>query len=466
MSSTIGRALAGAVATILPERRIYIQTTEGVRRLRLRPAAQLGVLALGAGALAGAGAAGATLIPATGGVLASAAHDTPAGYAAPLSFSEAADPQLEQLRTGYETRLAQMTAEQLRLEVELQKARQRHELAAAELKRKERALAEASNELTLAAQELSRLRTASGREAEEELESGEALTSAQAELARLRLELAEAMQAKDGMARTLDTFAQTMEQVIAERDDATAKAETLDEKIATISEEQTQLLDTLEEAAKVSLGGMTEMFERTGLDLGRILDETSQDYTGSGGPFEALAEQVDGRDGETELRVAAVMSSLEQVSLMRYAAQRLPFGMPVKSARRTSDFGPRRDPLGRGRALHKGIDFAGPRGTPILATADGVVTFAGRQRGYGNIVIISHAFGVETRYAHLHRLHVKPGQQVSRGAHIADMGNTGRSTGTHLHYEVRIDEEAVNPAHFLEAPRQILTRHEAPYVRG
>lgn len=454
MSSMIGRALSGAVSTILPERRIYVQTSEGVRRLRLGPVAQLGCLVLGAGALAGAGAAGATLVPATGGVLASAAHDTPGAYAAPLSFSEAVNPQLEQLRTGYETRLAQMTAEQLRLEVELQTARRRHEEAATELKRKERALDEASNELTIAAQELSRLRTASGRHDDVELGSTEALTTAQGELGRLRFELAEAKQSKDGLARTLDTFAQTMEQVIVERDDATAKAETLDEKIATISEEQTQLLDTLEEAAKVSLGGMKEMFERSGLDLDRILDETAEDYTGSGGPFEALAEQVDGRDGQTEIRVAALMDSFEQVNLMRFAARRLPFGVPVTGVRMTSNFGPRSDPLGRGRALHKGVDFAGPRGTPILATADGVVSFAGRQRGYGNIVIISHPFGIETRYAHLNRLHVKTGQRVERGDRIADMGNTGRSTGNHLHYEVRIDAEAVNPADFLQASRR------------
>jgi murein DD-endopeptidase MepM/ murein hydrolase activator NlpD len=106
--------------------------------------------------------------------------------------------------------------------------------------------------------------------------------------------------------------------------------------------------------------------------------------------------------------------------------------------------------------MHDGLDIAAPRGTPIYSTASGVVTFAGRQSGYGIVVKIRHAFGFETVYAHLSRENVSVGQSVRRGDRIADMGSTGRSTGSHLHYEIRIDRMPVNPIKFIEATRDVL----------
>jgi murein DD-endopeptidase MepM/ murein hydrolase activator NlpD len=94
--------------------------------------------------------------------------------------------------------------------------------------------------------------------------------------------------------------------------------------------------------------------------------------------------------------------------------------------------------------------------TPIYATADGIVTLAGRQGGYGRVVKIRHAFGFETVYAHLNRARVKVGQRVGRGDRIGDMGSSGRSTGNHVHYEIRIDTKPVNPVKFIEAARDVL----------
>lgn len=105
--------------------------------------------------------------------------------------------------------------------------------------------------------------------------------------------------------------------------------------------------------------------------------------------------------------------------------------------------------------MHNGHDFAGPHGTDIVSTADGTVTFAGWQSGYGKLVKIRHAFGFETRYAHLTTIRVKRGQRVSRGQHIGDMGSTGRSTGTHLHYEIRSGGTALNPKPFVDAGRNV-----------
>jgi murein DD-endopeptidase MepM/ murein hydrolase activator NlpD len=155
-------------------------------------------------------------------------------------------------------------------------------------------------------------------------------------------------------------------------------------------------------------------------------------------------------------RLGEVMLGLDRMNLLRIAAGRVPYAMPVTSSFRfTSGYGYRSDPKGGGRRLHRGIDLAGPRGTPIYATADGVVTSAKYESGYGNTVRIQHDFGFETVYAHQSRLLVRTGQQLSRGARIGDMGSTGRVTGVHLHYEVHLRGQPVNPMTYLEAARNV-----------
>ncbi len=114
-----------------------------------------------------------------------------------------------------------------------------------------------------------------------------------------------------------------------------------------------------------------------------------------------------------------------------------------------SGFGYRIDPFTRRVRLHKGIDIDGPPGAPVVAAADGVVIFRGADAGYGLMVEIDHGYGVTTRYGHLSSIKVKLGERVKRGQIIGTIGNTGRSTGPHLHYEVRIGGEAVNPMYFI-----------------
>lgn len=115
----------------------------------------------------------------------------------------------------------------------------------------------------------------------------------------------------------------------------------------------------------------------------------------------------------------------------------------------TSGFGVRRDPITRGRAHHQGVDIAASPGAPVHATADGLVTRASRQGGLGKAVFLSHGYGLSTRYGHLSEIVVEPGQRVRRGDLIGHVGNTGRSTGYHLHYEVHLDGKPVNPMGYL-----------------
>ncbi|WP_230292059.1 M23 family metallopeptidase [Croceicoccus sp. Ery5] len=129
----------------------------------------------------------------------------------------------------------------------------------------------------------------------------------------------------------------------------------------------------------------------------------------------------------------------------------IPSRMPLSTARFSSSYGSRIHPVTGRRANHKGIDMAAPSGTPIYATADGTVDMAQWFGGYGNFIKIEHGGDLETRYGHLSKLNVRPGQDVKKGDLIGFVGSTGRSTGPHLHYEVRIAGEAVDPTPYLHA---------------
>jgi murein DD-endopeptidase MepM/ murein hydrolase activator NlpD len=115
----------------------------------------------------------------------------------------------------------------------------------------------------------------------------------------------------------------------------------------------------------------------------------------------------------------------------------------------TSDFGQRLDPYTAERVTHGGMDIAAPHGKEVYAPSDGTVVFSGLEGGYGNVIVIDHGYGIKTRYGHLAKMLVKAGDRVKRGAHIAAVGNTGRSTGPHLHYEVRVNGLPQNPRKFI-----------------
>lgn len=142
-------------------------------------------------------------------------------------------------------------------------------------------------------------------------------------------------------------------------------------------------------------------------------------------------------------------------ALKATAAQRLfllhgiPNGVPIQATRISDRFGMRKNPVTGKRAMHEGIDFVAPRGTPVYATADGVVEFSGHQSGFGRVVILQHNFGFRTYFAHLSKAEVKTGDLIAKGQLIGESGNSGRSTGPHLHYEIRRLYTAINPAPFL-----------------
>ena len=174
-------------------------------------------------------------------------------------------------------------------------------------------------------------------------------------------------------------------------------------------------------------------------------------FQGQGGPFEAVAPLKAG-----DPKFKQLFMSWKKLDRVEQGTIAIPSTMPVSGTNFTSGYGVRSDPF-RGRAaMHTGIDLAGPIGTQIRATADGYVQRSEWVSGYGNLVELSHGRGIQTRYGHLSKLLVAPGQRVKRGDLIALMGSTGRSTGSHLHYEVRIDGKAVNPTPFMQTNDYLL----------
>lgn len=133
----------------------------------------------------------------------------------------------------------------------------------------------------------------------------------------------------------------------------------------------------------------------------------------------------------------------------RIKSRLLPTNMPVRAAYNSSSFGWRLDPFNGRNAFHEGLDFPSPTGTPVMSAADGVVTSAYFHVQYGNMLDVDHGNDITTRYAHVSRFRVKVGDIVKRGQHVADVGSTGRSTGPHLHFEVRVRQVAQDPKKFL-----------------
>jgi murein DD-endopeptidase MepM/ murein hydrolase activator NlpD len=221
-----------------------------------------------------------------------------------------------------------------------------------------------------------------------------------------------------------------------------------------VERDQMQRLEQLTDGAARTSQAIRKIVGRTGValpendvaELAPTDEATGSTGAAIGGPF---VEPVN--DDGFGQSLAALDSALVELERTRSQVRELPFGNPSPASDITSDFGNRLDPfLGR-LALHAGIDFRATVGTRIRATAPGTVTNAGQTGGYGNMVEIDHGNGVASRYAHLSTVLVKVGDRIKAGDVVAKSGNTGRSTGPHLHYEIRLNGQAVDPMRFLNA---------------
>lgn len=438
--------MKSAFSAALPEKRILIQSERGARYIRISSRAQW---------------LAAALAVATIGWLAVSTAD----FAVDMVAADAEAGQGLDLGEAYRARLTELTEERDQRAAEAQSAQVRFQTAMEQISRQQSALLEEVEQRRELSSALDLMRT---RLAETVAQRDAASESNDRLLARMN-EVSASLKAGgsgEELADTLQIVTAALSEAVVARDTAAAERELLAAELAETERElrvatrrQDDMIAKLRDAVGESYGSLEGLLARTSLDVDSVLATTRQEYSGQGGPLVPLGVSTRSYDDGAAAQASPfdeLMIDIDRMNLLRIAIGKVPYALPVLDAYRfTSGFGYRRDPKGRGRRMHAGVDFAAPKGTPIYATADGVVTDAGTESGYGRVVRIQHEFGFETVYAHQTRLLVKPGQRVSRGDHIGDMGATGRVTGVHLHYEVRLNGQPVNPMTYVEAAKDV-----------
>lgn len=230
-------------------------------------------------------------------------------------------------------------------------------------------------------------------------------------------------------------------------------------RVAQIGVAESQLLTATEQRLAERAQTLQEVIRRTGIDSSQYARRFS-DTEGVGGPDIPLqAVEIEGiSDSTFKNAYLSASSMLEHMNSLLSALRHVPLTTPVHGPafNRTSGFGARIDPFTGRSSFHPGVDFAGPYGSTVTATAPGTVVWAGARGGYGNLVEIDHGYGIRTRYGHLAAVLVHPGAVVAQGSPIGKLGSTGRSTGPHVHYEVWYDNIVRNPGNFIEAGRSVL----------
>lgn len=216
---------------------------------------------------------------------------------------------------------------------------------------------------------------------------------------------------------------------------------------------QGNVLDRLGERTVKNIEEAEKLIAMTGLDLEQVLTRATRNVSGQGGPLFEVAgsEELEGLPGS----VSVIDNQLTRWAALRALLNRTPLISPVDFYHMASGFGLRTDPFNKKKAMHYGVDLAGWGGAPVFATAPGKVVFAGRKGRYGKMIEIDHGYGIRTRYGHLRKVLVKRGEEVGHRHEIGLLGSTGRSTGPHVHYEVRFDGKPLNPDKFIKAGRYV-----------
>ena len=232
--------------------------------------------------------------------------------------------------------------------------------------------------------------------------------------------------------------------------------ESLREKAASLYSDQILLYADMEEKATREAEKLKLVLATTGIRADRLLTppKIANNQLAQGGPF--IDPNFNVASPNFIRRANRSSLAVDELMTLREAIDRVPLSSPLIGSRRfTSGFGIRRDPINGRRASHHGIDFAAARGAPITATASGVVKFAGVRSGFGRTVEINHRNGFVTRYAHMKSIAVKSGQEVKLHDKVGELGSSGRSTGPHIHYEIRYKKKPLNPSRFIEAGRYV-----------
>jgi murein DD-endopeptidase MepM/ murein hydrolase activator NlpD len=240
------------------------------------------------------------------------------------------------------------------------------------------------------------------------------------------------------------------------RTDMAGTVEDLKMRLASLQESQASFVSHLTERARQNLGDMEKTVQMTGLSVDQLLHLTSQPGAGEGGPF--IPAPTDSRDANEQKLLESVATLDDEVGRwekLQVILRSLPLSAPVDHYYISSGFGERTDPFNGEGAIHEGLDMVDSIRSEVLATAPGRVAFAGWRGSYGRCVEIDHGLGITTVYAHLDSVLVKEGDLVDYRQTIGKVGTSGRSSGPHVHYEVRFDGKALDPMGFLKAGRYV-----------
>lgn len=447
MSNGLTDRMRDILERYFPEREVYVRSHGSVRYLTLSTRAQI----LAAVAVA------AVVIWALTFTVRSAVSSSQIAYQ---------DQALTEVREAYQARVTRLQDRYQRLQAELDDSERRFDEVMRQISSKHGQLEnKAGVELALQG----RLEASRRRLREVTAQRDETLTRLEElRLKSLEMErrLSEVQRDANQRRASLDDFVATLDETVGERDEARTKVRLLSKDVSDMTRQieeirrhQAQVMAQLGEATEASIGELERILKRAGVDVNGLVKEIERTYAGEGGPFIPILYRVPQAARGFPMNESAVARSLDQlqrINSLKIALERLPLSKPLRDPYRfTSGFGPRRHPVTKRWAAHHGVDLAAPRGTKIYSPVDGVVTYAARQRGYGKVVKVRHALGYETVYAHMHKFHVRKGDTVERGTVIGEVGSTGRSTGNHLHYEIRRYRKPLNPVRYFKAGENV-----------
>jgi murein DD-endopeptidase MepM/ murein hydrolase activator NlpD len=427
-----------------PEQRLFLKSDTETRFIRLRPATQIIALVGGTMALAWTIVATALIMMDSIG----------AGSAREQSVRQQAlyEERLNSLSSDRDLRAEEAARAQERFNIALgQVSEMQERLLASEDRRRELETGIEAIQDTL--RETIKDRDAARGEAERVTLALNSQSGSATEIGRAQDTLA----TLEFLTGALGEAAEERNEVLASAEEAREEAQLIADAKEAMEMRNDAIFTKLEEALTVSVEPLDKMFREAGMSPDDLIGAVREGYSGQGGPLTPISFSTSGgAPSPEELRANTILDGLDRMNMYRIAAFKIPLAPPLRDAYRlSSSFGNRNDPTRGGNRMHEGLDMAGAYGTPVYATADGVVISAGWAGAYGRLIKIKHDFGIETRFAHLSQIRVEVGQRVSRGDQIGDMGNSGRSTGTHLHYEVRLSGTATNPMTFIKAAKNV-----------
>jgi len=282
-------------------------------------------------------------------------------------------------------------------------------------------------------------------------------------LEALEAQLEKAQRQNKALAQDLKTTSAELTVALAEKNHVRQKGDTLNSRVTELEkriveakEAQTALLDRVSDTSHAEAKRLTDIIVTAGLNVKKLLKAQGVAPLPQGGPFEAAPKSGADKDEETiEASLTGANGVIDHLEGLQRIVRSLPLAPPLDYYYVSSTYGVRTDPINKTKAMHRGVDFGAKHRATIFSSAPGKVIYAGWKGRFGRFVEIDHGNGIVTRYGHLRRIYVKRGQEIGYRTKIGQMGNSGRSTGTHLHYEIHVNKQSVDPLKFMKAGKNV-----------